>query len=564
MKRILHLAVILSLLQLSACSSGNSDSNQNTSDDSSNNTLHVSEVGQPPALHSVPPPSLENVGGENKFSVLSTGSALKVQASGNSLLANFNENKNATAVHVNKELVHFNAKDGTDLIGYIYKPDGDGPFPTILWNHGSGVSASTGHVATPEEYDVTTLEYATPFVEKGYAVFAPFRRGQGGSKGEYIEDVLGKISDKQERGQKFVELMSGSQLQDQLSGLAFIKNKPFVDKNNLFVMGCSFGGTQTLLAAAQDPKETNFKAAVALSPDAESWNSQPMQDYLKGTIAPGVKIPVFIIHPAKDASLEPGYTLGKILQDLGKPYSLMIFPPFGSERSQGHCFGGGDGADIWAPYAMKFFARSDDYKKNASDSDEGKKDDDVEYPKMIQRLADKMGLSEEEFAKQLLNSEKYKPALLGYAGSDGKLGPKEMKKVVENGLFPPKDKPDRDLVSFLANHDTKLSDALDKSKTSDNVVFYLNMVQADERLIHLLRIMYDGVTMEPPPEGYGGHSNWWDATLINWDNKLFEPFTSGFSKDYCNPLALGSPRPESRGKVNDKLWPDEAPKCFPF
>src|SRR6516165_5877450 len=23
------------------------------------------------------------------------------------------------------------------LTGYVYKPDGDGPFPTLLWNHGS-------------------------------------------------------------------------------------------------------------------------------------------------------------------------------------------------------------------------------------------------------------------------------------------------------------------------------------------------------------------------------------------------------------------------------------------
>ena len=35
------------------------------------------------------------------------------------------------------ELVGFKGGD-LELKGYIWKPSGDGPFPAVLWNHGSG------------------------------------------------------------------------------------------------------------------------------------------------------------------------------------------------------------------------------------------------------------------------------------------------------------------------------------------------------------------------------------------------------------------------------------------
>jgi dipeptidyl aminopeptidase/acylaminoacyl peptidase len=35
------------------------------------------------------------------------------------------------------QLVAFEAGDGKQLHGFLYLPAGDGPFPAVLWNHGS-------------------------------------------------------------------------------------------------------------------------------------------------------------------------------------------------------------------------------------------------------------------------------------------------------------------------------------------------------------------------------------------------------------------------------------------
>src|SRR5262249_20642153 len=60
------------------------------------------------------------------------------------------------------------------LHGFVYKPEGTGPFPAMLWNHGS------------EEKPGWQPELATFYNRSGYVFFIPHRRGHGRSPGEYI------------------------------------------------------------------------------------------------------------------------------------------------------------------------------------------------------------------------------------------------------------------------------------------------------------------------------------------------------------------------------------------
>src|SRR5258707_10871715 len=54
-----------------------------------------------------------------------------------------------------------------------YRPTGDGPFPTLIFHHGSG--------SFQRPYDPKIV--AQWFVGRGWAVIAPSRRGRGGSEG---------------------------------------------------------------------------------------------------------------------------------------------------------------------------------------------------------------------------------------------------------------------------------------------------------------------------------------------------------------------------------------------
>jgi len=144
------------------------------------------------------------------------------------------------------------------------------------------------------------------------------------------------------------------QLDDQLAGQAYLKSLSYVDQSRVAVAGCSYGGIQSLLAAERG---AGYKAAVAISPAAQSWSRNSLLQSRLIWAVRKTEIPVFLIHPPKDDSLQPSRVLGEEFQRLGKPYLAKIYPPDMPEDQQGHCFGGiRKGIHIWAPDVLAFLA----------------------------------------------------------------------------------------------------------------------------------------------------------------------------------------------------------------
>lgn len=234
---------------------------------------------------------------------------------------------------------------GLTLAGYIYSPPGDGPFPAVLWNHGSEPNPGGG-----PQFD----SVAAVFVPAGFVVFAPMRRGHSDSQGEYIRESIQNESARHGNAAGIrlgAQLLETSQVDDQLAGLAFLKRQPFVDTTRIAVAGCSFGGIQTLFGAARN---AGYRAAVSISPAALSWNnSVDLQNRLKAAVA-RIDIPVFLIQPPKDASLEPARVLGPILERRNKANRVKIFPGDTPDALQQHCFGGAQGMHVWGAEAVAF------------------------------------------------------------------------------------------------------------------------------------------------------------------------------------------------------------------
>ena len=186
----------------------------------------------------------------------------------------------APPARLSKERVTFKSGNLT-LVGFLFKPDGPGPFPGLVWNHGSERDPGT-----MRQFDAV----AAIFVPAGYVVLAPMRRGHGESEGPYIMDQLRRAD--AGRASLLVRAMEGEQLDDQLAGEAYLKHLPYVDPDRLVVAGCSFGGIQTLLATERG---AGYRAAVAISPGALSWNGNPL---LRARLVAAVRkteIPVFVI-----------------------------------------------------------------------------------------------------------------------------------------------------------------------------------------------------------------------------------------------------------------------------
>ena len=245
-----------------------------------------------------------------------------------------------------KQLITFKSHE-LALVGFLFKPEGPGPFPAIVWNHGSEKGPDGG-----PQFDTV----ARVFVPAGYVVLAPMRRGHGESQGTYIVALLDSIRRTQgvdAANRESVHLLETEQLDDQLAGLAYLKTLPYVDSSRLAVAGCSFGGIETLLAAERD---VGYKAAIAISPGALSWQHNPELQRRLVRAVRNINIPVLLLQPAKDASLEPSRVLGGEFRRLGKSFSGKVYPAVGPEDEQRHCFGGAKGMHIWAQDALEFLS----------------------------------------------------------------------------------------------------------------------------------------------------------------------------------------------------------------
>ena len=236
--------------------------------------------------------------------------------------------------------------DGLTLVGFLYHPAGSGPWPALIWNHGSEKDPGAGA-------QFSTV--ASVFVPAGYLVFAPERRGHGESQGDYIVDrakFTARAQGNDAANQLVVRLLETEQLRDQLAALEYVKELPFVDSGRIVVAGCSFGGIQTLLGAASG---AGYRAAISISPGALSWDRS---EYLQTRLIQAVRkigIPVLLIQPAGDASLAPSRVLGAEAARAGKPLTTKVYPAAGPEKEQSHCFGGASGMHVWAEDAKAFF-----------------------------------------------------------------------------------------------------------------------------------------------------------------------------------------------------------------
>lgn len=242
------------------------------------------------------------------------------------------------------ETVAFRSSDKT-LHGLLYRPPGAGPFPTVLYNHGSA----------PGDLSTQAFDLLGPlFNAHGWAFFAPYRRGQGLSSdaGAYIG---GEIADARARGglplavATMVHLLSTEQLQDQLAAKAWLNRQPFVIATRVAVMGNSFGGIETVLGAERIP----YCAAVDVAGGAESWDLAPSLQALLKDAAQHAKAPMLFIQAKNDYTTAPSQELYGAMRAAGLPAAIHLYPAFGSSSEDGHSFAW-RGGSIWGTDVFEF------------------------------------------------------------------------------------------------------------------------------------------------------------------------------------------------------------------
>ena len=224
------------------------------------------------------------------------------------------------------------------LRGLLWRPNGRGPFPAILLNHGSGRSREELERLGPYERQADTL--GPVFARHGYVFLFLFRRGVGLSTAHDTNAVDLLNGEVTAHGQKArntlqLELLEGRELSDALAGLAFLRKLPDVDPHDVGVVGHSFGGSLTVLMAEREP---DLRAVVLFSAAGYSWEQSPeLRERLLAALA-HVQAPMFFIHAANDYTTASGKALDARLQQLGKAHRLKIYPPIGRTAEDGHAF----------------------------------------------------------------------------------------------------------------------------------------------------------------------------------------------------------------------------------
>jgi poly(3-hydroxybutyrate) depolymerase len=237
---------------------------------------------------------------------------------------------------------------GNELAGCITRPAGSGPFPAIIYNHGS--ERNPPRCGPPE--------LVKNYMDHGYLVFAFQRHGHGQSTGDYIGDLEKQInetaSDPRARAQQKVSLQDIYN-QDVVDAVGWLSKRPEVDRGRMVMTGVSYGGIQTLLTAE---KGLGIRAFIAFAPAAMSWNNEALQRRLM-TAVRNATAPIYLAQAQNDYSLGPSEVLGPVIRAKGGLNDAKVYPAFGATPQQGHGgFAVGGGVPTWSPDVFAFLDRA--------------------------------------------------------------------------------------------------------------------------------------------------------------------------------------------------------------
>jgi carboxymethylenebutenolidase len=254
----------------------------------------------------------------------------------------------AAVPHVDPEVVSFPSGRIT-LAGVLYKPEGAGPFPAVLFNHGSGPGMTS---------DELFQALGPRFVSRGWVFFAPWRRGQGLSEtaGPYIMDDIHAAWQKEgvsAAAAVLVRRHETDQLEDQLAGLAWLRTARFVTPGRIAVAGNSFGGIQTVLGV----ERADYCAGINMAGAAQSWKLNPQLQAVMTRAVRNARAPIFVFQAENDYDVAPTRVLSAAMREAGKPYQATIYPPSGGAPPEGHGLPLA-GIAVWFDDAMGFLEKN--------------------------------------------------------------------------------------------------------------------------------------------------------------------------------------------------------------
>ena len=232
------------------------------------------------------------------------------------------------------EIIHYRARDGMKLTGFITHPVGRAPTsqaPLIVMVHGG-----------PEVRDYFSYDPEVQyFASRGYRIFQPYYRGSEGKGRLFAESGYGEW---------------GNLIQHDISdGTKELHKQGLASPLTTCIMGASFGGYSAMLASVTQPEL--YKCAVATSgisdlPELIRWekrmfddqsvrhdyvlkaigdpkkDKQKLEDYSPITHATKLNMPLMLVHGEEDyiTPVDQSKRMSRALTSAGKKHIYVTYP----------------------------------------------------------------------------------------------------------------------------------------------------------------------------------------------------------------------------------------------
>lgn len=237
--------------------------------------------------------------------------------------------------------------NGAHMVGTVFKPDGAGPFPFVVLNHGrAGTAVERASVRRWRYTDASRW-----LVKRGYAVFVATRRGYGETGGADVEQNYNCSNP------WYKEAMAGG-VESVASVIAYAKEQPFVNRSRFVVMGQSVGGYLSVGIAAANPEglvaAINFVGGHGGRPDHDPGNPC-VPEKLKQVFADAGKtsrVPALWVYTENDHYFSSVHTREwhQAFTAAGGKADFRLLPPFDKD---GHTLFV-RGSKIWQPLLTEF------------------------------------------------------------------------------------------------------------------------------------------------------------------------------------------------------------------
>lgn len=220
----------------------------------------------------------------------------------------------------------------------IFKPNGDGPFPLLVINHGK-------QPGNPQLQKRDRFIYmATAFVRRGYAVMVPMRAGFAHSTGQYVDYGCNMTAN------------GYSQASDVLDAIHYARSQSWIDSDRIIVAGQSYGGLATMALAAQEVPGVrgvlNFAGGLRIDGGDCDWQAALIKAF--GRYGAASKIASLWMYGANDSYFGPDLVskMYRAFVRSGGQARLKAFGPF--KRDAHVMLASRDGEQVWLPETERF------------------------------------------------------------------------------------------------------------------------------------------------------------------------------------------------------------------